>query len=180
MAESEFGIAVNEESYLESFRQTGTLTVKRKAIYLKTLAETANTLVAAKAAGYSHTGLITRHRHEDPEFDAACAEAEAAAADILESAAVERAVKGTQEPIYYRGELIGYKTNYSDALLKELLRGAKPKKYGSAEDGPAGSNTSIQIGVAVLPAGSGDAKSWEQETASQQAGLKVKFSQKKA
>lgn len=58
----------------------------------------------------------------------------------LESEAVRRAVKGVEEEVYYKGEVVGYKTNYSDGLLGKLLEARVPayskKDSGNNFNGP--------------------------------------------
>jgi hypothetical protein len=49
---------------------------------------------------------------------------------ILEDEAIRRAVLGVQEPIYQKGELVGYVTRYSDSLLAFLLKGRRRQIYG--------------------------------------------------
>ena len=51
----------------------------------------------------------------------------------LESAAVERAVDGVDEPVYYQGMECGSKKKYSDDLLKFLMQANNPTKYGKAD-----------------------------------------------
>lgn len=54
-------------------------------------------------------------------------------AAILENEALRRALKGTEEHVFYKGEITGAKTKYSDALLIALLKAHCPEKYGKAE-----------------------------------------------
>ena len=55
----------------------------------------------------------------------------------LEEAAVERAVEGVDEPVFYQGMECGSKKKYSDDLLKFLMQANNPQKYGKA-DGKSG------------------------------------------
>jgi hypothetical protein len=51
--------------------------------------------------------------------------------DLLEETAFKRAVEGTEDPILSKsGEIIGYRTTYSDSLLAKLMEGNMPEKYG--------------------------------------------------
>lgn len=51
----------------------------------------------------------------------------------LENAAVERAVEGVDEPVFYQGSECGSKKKYSDDLLKFLMQANNPSKYGKAD-----------------------------------------------
>ena len=51
----------------------------------------------------------------------------------LENAAVERAVDGVDEPVFYQGMECGSKKKYSDDLLKFLMQANNPSKYGKAD-----------------------------------------------
>ena len=51
----------------------------------------------------------------------------------LENAAVERAVDGVDEPVFYQGIVCGSKKKYSDDLLKFLMQANNPTKYGKAD-----------------------------------------------
>lgn len=51
----------------------------------------------------------------------------------LEEAAIERAVEGYDEPVFYQGMECGTKKKYSDDLLKFLMQANNPGKYGKAD-----------------------------------------------
>lgn len=55
----------------------------------------------------------------------------------LESEAIRRAVRGVEEEIYFKGEVVGYKTVYSDGLLGKVMEARIPE-YSKKE---SGSNT---------------------------------------
>ena len=65
----------------------------------------------------------------EPEYKAAYAEAQAIAGDYLEEIAWRRAADGVERPVYWQGKVVGYITEYSDGLIKFLLKGAKPTRY---------------------------------------------------
>lgn len=97
-------------------------------------------------------------RNADPDFAALWDEAVQDAADLLEREAVRRARVGVRKPVIYQGQLCGTwvdaagnvvpegtpgsrmiplsVTEYSDALLIFLLKGARPDKY--RDNQPAG------------------------------------------
>ena len=80
--------------------------------------------------GISKQALYTRQWREDEQFQEALEIARAMAADTLEDEAWRRAVTGVQRPVgWYKGEVGGYLTEYSDALLIQLLKGHMPSRY---------------------------------------------------
>ena len=93
---------------------------------------------------YSRTGNITRSAemagidrkthydwlNNDPSYPERFQQAHEAACDRLELEARRRAEQGTVETIFYQGEPVGEKLNYSDMLLALLLRAHRPEKFG--------------------------------------------------
>ena len=68
-----------------------------------------------------------RRRSED--FAAQWDEALEEGSDLLEAEARRRAVTGVDKPVYYKGEVVGSITQYSDRLLMFLLRAHRPQKF---------------------------------------------------
>jgi hypothetical protein len=99
-----------------------------KAVFLDELRETANVTLAARAAGVS-SGTAYKHKREDVLFAERWDEALGEAVDMLEHEAHRRAFKGTDEPVFYRGDEVGYVTKYSDSLTMFLLKAHRPDKY---------------------------------------------------
>ena len=66
-----------------------------------------------------------RRRSED--FAAQWREALEEGTDLLEAEARRRAVTGVDKPVFYKGEVVGSITKYSDRLLMFLLRAHDPK-----------------------------------------------------
>ena len=52
-----------------------------------------------------------------------------ACADALEAEAIRRGARGVQQPVYQGGHLVGYRVEYSDALLVLVLKAARPDRY---------------------------------------------------
>ena len=50
---------------------------------------------------------VRRWRKENPDFEAAYADAMESGGDVLEDVAVDRAVKGTLKDVYYLGAVVG-------------------------------------------------------------------------
>lgn len=104
-------------------------TPARKRKFFKTLRKTGCLSDAARVAGVSRE-TVRRHRNKWPEF-AAQVEAElACASGALEAIAWQRATVGAEEKVYRDGKLAFVRVKPSDAMLRLLLQGANPKKYG--------------------------------------------------
>lgn len=52
----------------------------------------------------------------------------------LESEAIRRAVRGVEKDVYYKGEVVGHETVYSDGLLGKLMEARLPE-YSKKEGG---------------------------------------------
>jgi hypothetical protein len=51
------------------------------------------------------------------------------AACTLEDEAVRRAHEGLRKPVWYKGKIVGYETEYSDTLLLAVLKANNPDKF---------------------------------------------------
>ena len=119
------------------------LTAKKRA-FLRAYAETANITYAARA------GECSRNAHykwlkTDQAYQEIFQEAKQEAIELLEGEARRRAVQGVEEPVYYKGEVVGARQKYSDILLIFLLKALRPEKYReryeiSGGDKPMGGN----------------------------------------
>ena len=102
----------------------------KKRAYVIALAETGNRTQAAKVAGIGRTTPYDPGWSQDTALQSALAQAQEAAADLLESEAYRRAVDGVNEPVgWYQGRAGGMIRRYSDVLLIFLLKGLRPEKY---------------------------------------------------
>ena len=141
-----------------------TITRDQRMRFLEKLADTRNVTIAAQAAGIARRAALSL-RTRDAGFAAAWQDAEAAASDLLEHEARERAMKGLAEPVYYHGKKVGEVRRYSEALLLMFLRAERPEKFA---DKPAGRGTAETAdaaprgGVLVVP-GKLDPKTWTKE-----------------
>lgn len=104
------------------------LTAKKKEAFLELIRSTANISKACRAMNVSRFAVY-EHKKNDEEFSKAWDEAYEEAVDSLEQEARRRAVEGTDEPVFYQGEVVGHIRRYSDTLLIFLLKGARPEKY---------------------------------------------------
>lgn len=80
---------------------------------------------AARQAGISPHFLFAWMK-DDAEAAKQVEEAQRVGWGGLESAAIRRAVQGVDKAVYYKGEVVGYDTQYSDALLGKLLEARVP------------------------------------------------------
>jgi hypothetical protein len=96
--------------------------------YLKAL-EAVGTLTAGCKAAKVSANTVYAWREMSETFAMRENQARSTFADTLEAEAVRRARQGTERPVYQQGQLVGYETVYSDALLWNLLRSARPEKY---------------------------------------------------
>lgn len=99
-----------------------------KPAFLAALTETGNVTVSARAAGVDRS-TVTKARQRSPKFAALWKQAMADAADILEAEARKRALEGWDEPVYYKGEVVGYVRKFSDTLMVQMLKAKKPDEY---------------------------------------------------
>ena len=116
------------------------VTARRRARFLEVLSKCANVAAAARAAEFSRQHAY-RLRARDPRFAAAWDEALAEAVDGLAQLAWQRAVEGVEEPVYYRGEVVGQRRRTCNQLLMFLLRAHRPEVYGTAARAPAAAPT---------------------------------------
>ena len=108
---------------------------KKRKVFLQILAQTGKVTEAAKAVGYANTKTMELYRRKDDDFAEEWELALSAAKHVLEEEAIRRAQDGVLEPVFYKGDIVGYKTNYSDSLLMFLLRKLDPNYRDSAGKG---------------------------------------------
>lgn len=104
-------------------------TPARRIPFLKHLAKTGCILDACRHVGVS-SRTVYRLQESDPEFGRHCDLAIAMARTPVELAAWERGVVGIEED-YVRGGQVYTRIKRSDSILRLLLQGANPKKYGA-------------------------------------------------
>jgi len=155
-------LAVINQDHFDVLVLAGTLSEKRRHIFLRLLAETANIALAAEAAGYKNTAAVRKVARDDPAFAAALEAAAEAAGDMLEAEAVRRGKQGIKKDVWYKGEIVGEEFVYSDSLLAMLLKAAKPEKY--AERSKVDSTTNIKVGIAVIPMAARSVEEWERQS----------------
>lgn len=102
--------------------------------FLEALAAGWSTRHAAAQSGRSHQRFYEL-RDRDETFAGAWDAAVELGTKRLEDEAMRRAAEGWDEPVYQKGELVGYIRRYSDQLLMFLLRGRRPEVYREAVAG---------------------------------------------
>lgn len=100
----------------------------RKGLFLGALAKSGCILDACRALGIS-SRTVYRHQESDPVFAENIRTALAMSAAPMELAAYRRAVEGVEQPFACGGE-VHVRRHYSDGLLRLLLQGSNPRKYG--------------------------------------------------
>jgi hypothetical protein len=100
----------------------------KKAAVLRGLKKTGCLADACRLARVA-PGTVYRHQAADPDFAEHCRLALAMAATPLELTAWQRAVEGVEQEFACGGE-VHVRRRYSDGLLRLLLQGAHPGKYG--------------------------------------------------
>lgn len=142
--------------------------LKQKEIFLEELARSGNVTSAARTAGWRYPTIADEYRKEDPQFDRAWSDAQRQANDALIMEARRRAVSGVNEPVYFKGEICGSVTRYSDKLLEVLLKAEMPEKF---KDNSLGATD--DTGVLVVPRSekSVTTTDWEKDAIEQQQRL---------
>lgn len=102
----------------------------KKVAYLAAYSILGSVTYSCKCAGITNP-LIYTWKKDDPLFVEYYEMAEQAHTEYMEIEAQRRAVMGVPEEVYYQGEVVGHKRNYSDSLLQFLLKGKRPDKYGN-------------------------------------------------
>ena len=99
-----------------------------KPLFLDTLRGTGNVRLSASNADVARQ-VAYRARDSSPTFRADWDEALEEARELLEAEARRRAAIGVDEPVYYKGKVVGQIRKYSDNLLMFLLKAHWPEKF---------------------------------------------------
>lgn len=132
-------------------------TPERQRAFIEALADTGSVEAAARAVDMSSVGAYHLRRQPGAEqFRAAWEAALALGVQKIEDVAMDRALNGTQEPVYSYGKLIGTRIKHNDGLLMFILRNRAPERF-AAGGGAKGLNAVGQMEVARLK------KQWRKE-----------------
>lgn len=128
------------------------LTWERFEAICATLHKCGQKYKSCEAHGFSYQNVIDRMseraKNDDPRWRALWDNSLERYRDDLEAEAHRRAFSGTEEGVWYKGELVGTETKYSDRLMEVLLRGERPEKFRDNVK----VNAEITGGVLVVPA----------------------------
>ncbi len=101
----------------------------KKLLFLEGYSKSGILSYAASFAGLKRTRQHYKWLDRDPEYAEAFELAKKEAGEHLEMEAFRRGVEGWEEPVFYKGEVVGHITRYSDQLLSLLLKGNVSEKY---------------------------------------------------
>ena len=115
-----------------------------KPAFIEALRATGSVTRAAKYAGRSRNQAY-HVRRQSEDFAAQWDEALEEGTDLLDAEARRRAVTGTDKPVFYKGEVVGSITKYSDRLLMFLLRAHRPQVFrdGGKVENPGASDAGV-------------------------------------
>jgi hypothetical protein len=103
-------------------------TEARKSVLLRALVRTGCILDACRPTGVAPR-TVYRHQERDPAFAEHCRIAIRMSATPVEITAWQRAVEGIEQKFACGGE-VRVRRRYADGLLRLLLQGSNPRKYG--------------------------------------------------
>ena len=107
-------------------------TDNRWQVFLAEVAKLPDRSTALEKANISPEEYADRVRN-DTAFVSKLADYFDAGIDALEDTAIRRAVLGVEEPVFWQGTVVGWKTVYSDRLLTFLLAGNRAKYRGEGD-----------------------------------------------
>ena len=109
---------------------------KRAALFLATLAETANVARSARASGLSES-TVRRHRQTDEDFAARWFAALREGVDSLQTMLLDRALNGVEKAVWHGGKQVGTIIEYSDQLALRLLETHRAAVMGAGHGAAA-------------------------------------------
>ena len=101
----------------------------RKSVLLRALVKTGCILDACRLAGVAPR-TVYRHQERDPAFAENCRVAIRMSATPVEITAWQRAVEGVEQEFACGGQ-VHVRRRYDSSLLRLLLQGSNPRKYGA-------------------------------------------------
>ena len=116
-------------------------TPERQRGFIEALITTGSVRAAAHAVNMTPEGAYLLRRHaRAASFRKAWDAALAHGVQRLEDIAMDRALNGTQEPVYSYGKLVGTRIVHNDRLLMFLLRNRAPARFAASQQrlGPDG------------------------------------------
>ena len=109
-------------------------TAERQRGFIEALLDTGSVKAAAHAVNMAPEGAyMLRRAAGAASFRKAWQQALAAGVQRLEDIAMERALNGTEEPVYSYGKLVGTRRVHNDRLLMFLLRNRAPARFAATQ-----------------------------------------------
>lgn len=102
--------------------------IDRQRRYLEHRAEGHSIRASLKWANATRNDLYKKWRIS-PAFNEAEKDAFEAGSDVFEDTLFKRAVEGVEEPVFYKGEVVGYVKKYDTLLLMFALKARRPLIY---------------------------------------------------
>lgn len=133
---------------------------KRNAFLRELFLNGGMVIPAAKAVGYVNPQPLYHYRKQNEEFAEAWDEVIEMAGDLVEAEVYRRAIHGVKEPVFYKGEIVGYVNKFSDRLAELLLKRHKPEYRETGREG----GVNINVGVAVMPSAAKSLEDWQART----------------
>jgi hypothetical protein len=110
-------------------------TPARQRTFFKVLRKAGCITDACRACGISRN-TVRRWRDRRADFDEKVEAALAIASAELDMIAWKRATQGAEEKVYRDGKLVFTRVKPSDSMLRLLMQGANPEKYGRTGQAP--------------------------------------------
>lgn len=139
-----------QQSADRTIRHDG-LTPARQEEFLEALAATGSVSHAAASVGISRAALYKLRNHPDGgAFNQRWTEALRVATAALADEAFDRAMNGSSEPVWYKGEQIGERIRHDNRLLMFLLRSHDRATYANDAPAPRKPTRSAPVLVSTL------------------------------
>lgn len=97
--------------------------------FLAALSRNGNVTKSAELVGKDRS-FVYHWRDAHPEFAAQWDAALQESYDRLEHEAGRRAQWGTNKPVFYKGEIVGFEQEFSDTLMLATLKAKRPDEFG--------------------------------------------------
>ena len=108
-------------------------TEERQRRFIEALSVTGSVKAAAHRVNMTPEGAYLLRRHPEAEsFRKAWEAALSLGVQQLEDIALERALHGTEVPVYSYGKLVGSRIKHNDRLLMFMLRNRAPTRFNAA------------------------------------------------
>ena len=108
-------------------------TLERQIAFIQRFAATASVTDSARYVGMTRQSARDLYGRSAP-FRAAWDEAAKLCVGVLGETALDRAVNGVQEQVWYKGKMVGFREKHDNRLLMFLLRVRDPLNYAPLDD----------------------------------------------